>query len=101
MPKSMISLSNEANVLFHLFRGCLNGCKPQYTVCGREIMPAQVIKVPNGTESSLSRAMVKREEPVSNSTKTVGVTTRAIQKNNLFFFNAIRVLRFRLLSDSW
>ena len=60
-------LRNQARVLLSFVVGFLNSLMLQYTVNGSEIIPIQVIRFPNGIESSLSKDNSKRGEPVVKS----------------------------------
>ena len=77
----MMILSNIERTLFKLFDGFLNSFAPQYTVRGNEIMPIQVIRVPEGMELSLSKAIVSKEEPVARSITTTSVRISAKEKS--------------------
>ncbi len=58
--------------------GVLRSLIPQYMVRGKAVIPAHVIKVPSGTESFLSRAIVRTDEPVTKSTRVITVTDKEL-----------------------
>ena len=69
---------NPERILFSLPDGFLSSFKPQYIDNGNEIMPVQVMRVPRGIESSLSKEVVSKEEPVAKSRITLKVKIRAL-----------------------
>lgn len=70
-------LRNPERILFSLLDGFLNSFIPQYIAKGNEIIPVQVIRVPNGIDSWLSNVIVSKEELVTKRMITLKVKIRA------------------------
>lgn len=74
---------NVESILFNVLDGFRNSFMPQYTDKGSAIIPAHVIKVPEGIVLASSKAIINNGELVTKSTIAAIVTIKEL-KNQIF-----------------